>query len=224
MLALGIDLTASSKKGSPYAFLNDEGVLLHMHSFKDHDELYRAIEEHSPTLIAIDAPLSLPSGLCCLEEDCECFPTSGQKGRVAEQQLASMGIGCFFTTKRSIIRNLIYRAMDLRCELIGRGYRVIEVYPYASKLMLFGGDVPAKSNPASLPFLREKLTSLIPGLEPYVEDLNHDRCEALLTAYTGYLHLMDRTASVGQAEEGLITLPKETDGVRPQRRRTPRST
>ena len=212
MLTLGIDLSASPKKGSSCAFMNSDSTLCHLGSFKETDELFQTMEQERPTLIAIDAPLFLPLGLHCLEEDCDCVPANGKKGRVAEQKLASMGIGCFFTAKRSIIRNLIYRAIEFRSDLEDRGYQVIEVYSYATKVRLFGSQVPAKNNPASLPFLKEKLATLIQGLDPYINSLSHDRCDALLSAYTGYLHLSQCTENLGQPEEGFITLPKLPGG------------
>ena len=220
-MTLGIDLSGSCKKASPYALLDGDATLRCLASFKAHDELLPAVEEHRPDLIAIDAPLFLPLGLDCLEEDCACASANGRKGRVAEQELAGKGIGCFFTTKQSIIRNLIYRAMELGGDLARRGYPVIEVYPYATKVLLFGDEVPAKANPTSLPFLKEKLAGLIGGLDPHVNDLNHDRCDALLTAYTGYLHLMDRTDNVGLGKEGFISVPKLPPQRLALRRRKP---
>ena len=217
MSVLGIDLSASSNKPSTYAFLDGEGCLSHLGSFKAHDELFSILTERNPAIVAIDAPLFLPSGLCCLEESCHCSLVDGQKGRIAEQTLASMGIGCFYTNKRSIIRKLIYRAIDLRGELVQRGYRVIEVYPYATKVKLFNGRVPAKSNPESLLFLRKRLPELISGLASHARGLNHDRCDALLTAYTGQLSQAGLTEEVGVKEEGFITIP--TQPVKIGRRR-----
>jgi predicted nuclease with RNAse H fold len=44
-------------------------------------------------------------------------------------------------------------------------------------------------------------------LEPYAKDLNHDRCDAVLTAYTGLLSQSGLTETVGCEEEGYITIP-----------------
>ena len=109
MSFLGIDLTSSSKRPSACALLDGQMTLTHLLSFKTTDELLDLLEAHRPTLVAIDAPLSLPLGLDCLEESHPCTGILDQKGRVAEQELARMHIGCFFTTKRSIIKSLIYR-------------------------------------------------------------------------------------------------------------------
>ena len=167
----------------------------------------RVLERLGPSLVAIGAPLSLPSGLCCLEESCSCSLVEGRKGRVAEEELASNGIGCFYTNKRSIVRKLIYRAIELRTELEQKGNTVIEAYPYATKVKLFNGKVPGKSNPESLMFLRKRLPELVAGLEPYVKNLNHDRCDAVLTAYTGRLSQAGLTEMIGCEDEGYINIP-----------------
>ena len=208
MTVLGIDLSASNKKPSTYLALDDGGEVSGLGSFKANDELVSILDHHSARLVAIGAPLSLPSGLCCLEESCSCSLVEGRKGRVAEEELASKGIGCFYTNKRSIIRKLIYRAIGLRNELELLGKQVIEAYPYATKVKLFNGKVPAKSNPESLMFLRKRLPELVGGLEPYAKDLNHDRCDAVLTAYTGRLSESGLTELVGSEEEGYITIPR----------------
>ena len=207
MSVVGIDLSASSKKPSTYLALDDEGAVGGIGSFKAMEELLSLLDERGPSLVAIGAPLSLPSGLCCLEESCPCSLPQGRKGRVAEEDLAANGIGCFYTNKRSIIVKLIYRAIEVRTELEQRGQQVIEAYPYATKVKLFNGKVPAKSKPESLMFLRRRLPELVAGLEPYAKDLNHDRCDAVLTAYTGRLSQAGLTEQVGCEEEGYITIP-----------------
>ena len=207
MSFLGIDLSASSKRGSFFALLDTEGSLTYLDSFKTVDELMGVLEAHSPELIAIDAPLSLPLGLDCLEEDCPCAPTLDQKGRTCERELARMHIGCFFTTKRSIIKSLIYRGLGLTRDLRAKGYRVIEVYPYATKVLLFGDKIPPKNTAPGLAFLKDKLSGIVAGLGPYQSDLNHDGCDAVLSAYTARLHQGDRTDSLGIPDEGHIVVP-----------------
>lgn len=208
MSYLGIDLSASSKRASAYALLDAEARLVQMDSFKAFDELVEFLDARRPSLIAIDAPLSLPLGLDCLEEDHPCAPALGQKGRASEQELARMHIGCFFTTKRSIIKNLIYRGLKMREDLVQMGYPVIEVYPYATKVILFGDKIPPKNSARGVAFLKQKLQHLIDGIEPHLNDLNHDGCDSLLAAYTACLHQGDRTDSLGSADEGYIVVPK----------------
>ena len=213
MVVLGIDLSASPKRPSACAFLDGPGET-HLDVFRTFDELLRSLEVHRPSLIAIDAPLSLPLGLDCLEESHPCAPARDYRGRSSEQELGRMHIGCFFTTKRSIIKTLIYRGRELREELVGRGYQVIEVYPYATKVILFGDKIPPKNSVRGLAFLKERLPALIDGLEPHVNSLDHDRCDALLGAYTAYLHQEDGTDCLGIPEEGFIIVPKLLAGTR----------
>ena len=208
MSVLGIDLSASSKRASAYALLDGQVMLHQLDCFKTFDELFGFLDVHKPSVIAIDAPLYLPLGLDCLEEHHSCSPVLDQKGRVSEQELARMHIGCFFTTKRSIIKTLIYRGMKLSQDLAERGYKVIEVYPYATKVLLFGDKNPPKNSPQGLAFLKERLSNLIDGLDPHLDGLNHDRCDALLAAYTASLHWEDRTDMLGTPEEGFMVVPK----------------
>ena len=208
MSSLGIDLSASPKRPSAYALIDGGVKLAHLDQFKTFDELLGVLEVHQPSLIAIDAPLSLPLGLDCLEESHSCSPLLDQKGRTAEQELARMHIGCFFTTKRSIIKTLIYRGLELYQDLGKKGYQVIEVYPYATKVILFGDKIPPKNSPRGIAFLKDRLSGLITGLDPYMDDLNHDRCDALLAAYTACLHQENRTDLLGIPEEGYVAVPK----------------
>jgi len=208
MSVLGIDLSASPKRASEYALIDGQHNLNQMDCFRTFDELLKFLDVHKPSLIAIDAPLCLPLGLDCLEESHSCSTTLDQKGRTAEQELARMHIGCFFTTKRSIIKSLIYRGLEFHSDLVRRGYQVIEVYPYATKVILFGDKIPPKSSAHGLAFLKDRLSQLICGLEPYTENLNHDRCDALLAAYTACLHWEKKTDSLGIPEEGYIVVPR----------------
>ena len=75
------------------------------------------------------------------------FATPQRKGRQSEIELASLGISCFYTSKGSIIRNLIYRSIRLSGQLGELGYPVIEVYPHATKVILFGDKAPPKNSP-----------------------------------------------------------------------------
>jgi len=157
--------------------------------------------------VAIDAPLRLPKGLCCLEESCSCQPQAGVKGRSCERELAKLGIPCYFTTKKSIIKAMVYRGIRLKTELQSMGYEVIEVYPYASKVRLWGKPIPPKQKPIGLAFLKQHISYLLPNIATYVNGFNHDMCDAAIAAYTAYLHYQGKTELRGEPEEGAICLP-----------------
>lgn len=209
MLLLGVDLRSTAKHASAVAILGDDSQITHLGNFHTNEELIAIIDNHHPSLVAIGTPLALPEGLCCLETNCGCHFTSPQrKGRVSEIELARMGISCFFTNKGSIIRELIYRGIKLSRQLREMDYKVIEVYPHASKVILFGDKVPPKNSSRSLDFMRASLPTLIEGLEPHLETLDRNRCDALMNSYTALLHSQDCTDILGSSDEGLLSLPR----------------
>ena len=211
MTVMGIDLSASSKRGSAFALLDEKARLIDCSQFFEPDELGSSLERHKPEVVAIDAPLSLPLGLDCLEESHPCSPIHDYKGRSAEQELARIRIGCFFTTKRSIIKGVVYRGQDISRSLSKQGIRVIEVYPYATKVILFGKVIPSKVTSRGLTYLKGRLAMIVTGVEEYMDKLNHDGCDAILAAYTAWLYCNDQTDALGIPEEGHIIVPKLPD-------------
>jgi predicted nuclease with RNAse H fold len=204
---VGMDLTTSPRKKTACAVL-DAGLHLRDQVLLGSDEEIVAFAEvYRPALIAIDAPLSLPLGLCCLEEACSCQSVSPRKGRQCERELSALGIGCYYTTKRSIIKGMVYRGICLKADLQERGHTVIEVYPYASRLRLFG-SLPRKTTVAGRWALQEDLQRLISSVpSPQRELLSHDTLDALQAAYTGFLYGCGETEALGDPLEGLLHIP-----------------
>ena len=207
-VVLGIDPTSSEAKPSACAVLDGDGSLLALESPRTDDDILALARRHRPAIIAIDAPLGLPTGMDCLEETCSCASVHDFKGRVCERELLARGISLYVTTKRSIIREMIYRCRALVPRLEAMGCRVIEVYPYASKVCLFGKPIPKKTKRAGREFLRRRLNERIPGLKDRAERLNHDQGDALVAAYTAYLHSRGETESLGLPEEVPIVVPR----------------
>ena len=170
-------------------------------------DILKVAQSQGFTLVAIDAPLSLPKGLCCLEESCPCRPEAEAKGRSCERELAKQGIGLFRTTKKSIIKGMVYRGIKLKAELEAMGCEVIEVYPFASKVRLWGRNIPKKTTPAGLAFLKQHISLLLPSIAPYIDGFNHDLYDAAIAAYTAFLHSQGKTELCGDTKEGVICLP-----------------
>ena len=209
MSVLGVDLRASSKKPSSFAVLDTRSHLTELGSFYEDSELTKLVDDLRPDLVAIGAPLNLPSGFCCLDQTCDCrFSVSDRKGRLLELQLAKMGISCFYTNKGSIIRDLIYRGIHLSEILRESGHDVIEVYPHATKMLLFGDKVPPKNSAISVSYMIGHLTPLVSGMERDADDLDRNSCDAIINAYTGQLHAQSKTDVLGDPEEGILVLPK----------------
>ena len=208
-MILGVDLRASAKKRSTAVALDGDSNVVFFSNFDSDNQLQEMVQSCQPDLIAFGAPLGLPQGLCCLESDCECtFAAPQRKGRQSEIELASLGISCFYTSKGSIIRNLIYRSIRLSGELGKAGYPVIEVYPHATKVLLFGDKAPPKNSPKAVGFLKERLVGLVQGLDPYLDTMDRNTCDAVLNAYTAVLHHRDSTDKLGTPEEGTLVLPR----------------
>ena len=164
---LGVGLAASAARPAAYALLAEDRTVLELGDFGPDEELLRLAVEHRPAVIAIDAPLGLPAGWECLDDPCscgQCEDPEADRRRAAERQLIARKIPFYWTTRRSIIRAMVYRGMELRYALERRGFLVLEVYPYATKVRLWGRRIPKKSSPEGQRFLQQRLRQMLPSL------------------------------------------------------------
>ena len=109
---------------------------------------------------------------------------------------------------------MVHRGIELKGKLGQDDYQVIEVYPYASKVRLFGRPPRPKTTAVGVNWLREKLSILLNSRNPYLDKWNHDLCDAAIAAYTGFLYAYGGTEAVGDAEEGVIYIPTDSCGRR----------
>lgn len=203
MKVIGIDLTSSEKKASGIVICENEHYDYGL-AKTDHDIIKTCADAD---IVAIDSPLRLPEGFCCLELDCNCH-AGKPTGRSCERELSKRGIPLYFTTKKTIIKNMIYRAMKL-ADIIGRD-KVIEIYPYSIKVVLFGKPVPSKATKEGLLALKELIAKAL-GIPLYeLKPLNHDITDGLLACYVAQLHLEGQTESVGTISESPIVIPALT--------------
>ena len=208
MSYLGIDPTSGSQRPSAFAVLDDRGRLRDVGLVREDDEILALARRWRPRYVAIDAPLSLPRGMCCLDEGCPCAPVSPDGLKAAERALVKEGIGLFRTTKRSIIKRMVCRAIGLRRALEEQGHAVMEVYPYASKVRLLLRPIPKKTTKAGRQWLRQRLEGLVPGLREHRRALIDDELDAIVAAYTAYLRGQDQAEAAGDPQEGVIYVPK----------------
>ena len=178
-----------------------------MDSFREDEFLVRLARSVKGTLIAIDAPLSLPRGMDCLEETCHCQAISRRGVRECELALRAKGIGCFYTTKRSIIKRMVYRAIAIKETLNQWDIQVIEVYPYATKVALWGKNMPKKTTGAGVEFLRRKVKALFLETAVRISSMGHDQLDAVMAAHTGYLFAQGHAEALGNRDEGVIYAP-----------------
>lgn len=200
---IGLDLTSSDKK--PSGLVSYDGFFYSYHLPRSDIEIVEMCK--GAELIAIDSPLKLPKGFCCLEETCNCH-LGKPNGRSCERELVKMGIPLYFTTKKSIIKKMIYRAMRLT-GVLGEN-RVIEIYPYSIKVCLFGKPIPNKSTKEGLSILKELISEVLNIPLNELISLNHDICDAILACHVAYLHLEGKTMSIGDEEESPIVIPQNS--------------
>lgn len=199
-IVLGIDLTSTAAKASACLALDDELQVIYFGFLFEDSDILAVASFYLPEVIAVDAPLSLS--------------VSPEKGRVCERQLSAQGIPCYFTTEKSIIRTMVYRGIALKDRLTARGFRVIEVYPYASKVSLFGKTIPAKTTAKGMGFLKERLQTLLPGLGPHLDMFDHHLCDAAIAAYTGLLYRRNLVHALGNHTDGLMFIPRQEAAIK----------
>lgn len=208
----GLDLTGSARP-SGFATLDAGGTLLDVGLVGDDDAIVALVAASGARTVAIDAPLALPAGLCCLKASCACAPVSAGGIRSAELAVRARGYQLYHTTKRTIIRSMVYRAIALRHTLEASGLRVLEVYPYATKAALFGRTMPQKTAPEGRRWLRDRLAPRVPGLAAVRRDLSHDELDAIVCAHTALLLDRGEATALGDPAEGTIVVPDLTGSV-----------
>ena len=209
MTVMGVDLRSVARRSSTVLSLDEKTRMVTWDRFGKNSELLCLAARQQPSVVAIGSPLTLPLGLCCLDPDCECnlaFPEA--KGRLCELELSRLGIGCFYTNKWSIVRDLINRGVKLKHQLNELGFKVIEVYPYATKVLLFGGNLPRKKSSAYLRCLNDRVSSLVLGFTGGEDVQDQNTCNAALNAYTGLLYLRNSADCLGDSSEGMLVIPK----------------
>lgn len=204
---LGLD---PSFPGRPAAFALLDGEP-RLRELGDTHDVVSLVERVRPVVVAIDAPLFLPAGWGCLDWPCTCGrctapPTARRR---AELAMASLGLGLFWTTKQGLLRPLVQWAIVLRGELESRGWPVIEVYPYATRVRLLGRPPARKGTLLGRAWTQQGLAGRIAGLpDPAQRLLGHDALDALLAAYTGLLWHRGLGEAIGDEEDGAIVVPR----------------
>lgn len=87
MKIVGIDLSGKETNPSGICVLNRDKITLK--TLLSDEEILKEIKNIKPSLIAIDTPLSLPKGRCCLEKNCNC--AVGGHLRQAERDIRPYG-------------------------------------------------------------------------------------------------------------------------------------
>ena len=182
---IGIDLAGKPKNPTGWALWKGKRVETSLiHTDK---EILEGITRSNPTIIAIDAPFSLP-----------------KKGilRTADTEMIRRGYHVF-PPRLPAMKTLTVRAVQLNKLMAKRAYKTIEVHPTSTRKAL---NMPLKDWGK----IQTTLESI--GLEgDQVRVLKSHEIDAVTAALTAYLHMKNQTEAIGDAEEGYIIIPKKQD-------------
>jgi predicted nuclease with RNAse H fold len=192
---LGLDLAGSPRRPTGFCALRGRRVTVG-HLFGDGDIL-AMVKALAPHLIAIDAPLGLPAGRCCLLNTCACAGTT--HFRTSDYELRRLGIR-FFPITLGPMRQLTQRGMHLKSVLESGGSEVIETYPGAAQ------DIWGIPRQRDVPGLRRGLARFrLQGLRR--SETSPHILDAVTCALVGELYLRGAASSLGSPDEALMILP-----------------
>jgi len=189
LIFCGIDLAGSEKRITGIAFLN-ENLEVFTQSLYSNEEILKEIEKYKPTIIAIDAPLSLPKGRKDIEEKNE------NHYRKCDLELRKYKIR-FFPITLGPMRMLTKRGIFLKNILEEKGYRVIETFPGAFYDIF---RLKRKDKNEILKFFEKILK-----IKNKVNNLHE--ADAITCAYIAYLFYENKAIEIGDKEEGTIVIP-----------------
>jgi len=195
---VGLDLAARPWRPTGAAVLT-EGKIHPALLFGD-DDILEFVGRHRPGLVAVDAPLSLPAGRCCLRTDCDCRRFG--IARRCDRELVRLGFRVFWTALPSMVE-LTRRGIALARRLRAEGFRVVEVFPGAAQQRL---GLPRKQDNRSQ--LARRLAEGWGLILPADRKLTHDELDAATAAVVGLLYLQGSAEAVGDPAEGQIILPR----------------
>ncbi len=198
---VGIDLAGVAHRETGVAVLRDGRLDLLTAAGDDAEILALAALAGPGGTVAINAPLGLPRGRCCLDDDCACRHDPGTRSREGERELLRLGVPILAT---ALIKVLARRGYRIAAELRRGGCEPLEVYPFAT-LRLLGLPTAGKRTQLGRRRIHHALQALVPGLDH--PDASEHQLDAVVCALTAHLWRQGRTRTVGAADEGLTVIP-----------------
>ena len=183
---IGIDLAGVEKNPTGWALWKNK-VISTCHLYEN-QEILEHLTKFEPTLITIDAPLSLP-----------------KKGtmRKADREMYRHGYPVF-PPRFPAMEKLTLRAMKIAQQIKREKLHIIEAHPTSTRKAL---KIPTKD--------WKKIQNIFihMGLKGDLETriLTSHEIDAVTAALTGYLYLQEKTELIGDGEEGYIIVPTKGD-------------
>jgi predicted nuclease with RNAse H fold len=200
-LCVGIDLAGVEHRETGIAVLRAGRLEALFSVGPDAEVLAAASPAGAEGVVAINAPLTLPNGRCCLDDECGCRHDPGTRSRQIERDLGRMRVPTLAT---ALIKVLARRGIRLAATLRAAGCPPIETYPFAT-LRLLGLPTAGKRTFLGRCRIHQALQALVPGLDHL--DASEHQLDAVVCAYTGRLWLAGLTRTVGTPDEGLMVVP-----------------
>lgn len=211
-VCLGIDLAGVEHRETGIALIEDDH-LVQLRSLDTDAAILALAATLPPNLaIAVNAPLTLPLGRCCLDDACRCRHDPGTRSREIERELAR---GRIPTLATALIKVLARRGIRLAEALRAAGHQPLEVYPFAT-LRLLGLPTAGKRSRVGRRLIHAALQPVVPGLDH--PDASEHQLDAVVCALTARLWQRGLTRTVGRADEGLMVVPNEPYPLTPARR------
>jgi len=166
------------------------------------EEIIDRTAKADPKVVAMDAPLALPTGRHCLEEHCRGKPHF----RKYDLELRGLGIR-FFPITLGPMRLLTKRDMNLRDRLEAWGFIVLETCPGGAQ------DLLGIRRRSDLEGLRVGLRGLgISGDIVRSRTTDHE-LDAITCAFVAKLYAESDYLSLGDPKENLMALPNRRAGI-----------
>jgi len=181
-IIIGIDLSGTETNPSGWALWKNKVIsTCHLHENKQILDCSLTLK---PTIIVIDAPLSLP--------------TKGAM-RNADKEMQKHGYPVL-PPRFPAMKKLTLRAIEITKKIIKEGFDIIEVHPASTRKAL---KMPTKN----LQKIQQIFISM--GLEGDLKTriLTPHETDAVTAALTGHLHLKGKTELIGDNKEGYIVVP-----------------
>jgi predicted nuclease with RNAse H fold len=206
LVIVGIDLAGSPRRPTGLCILRDLKAETCV-AFSD-DEIVSAVKEARPSLVPIDAPLSLPKGRRTIHD------RSGEHLRECDRALLRRGIH-FFPITIGPMRMLTERGLMLKRILAAMGYPAVECFPGAAQ-DLWGLPRQHKDRQGLLTGLRTL------GLRGLNKNATSDELDAATAALVGRGFLSGRGTMLGGKNGILIPVvyqrsKQEPGGARPHK-------
>jgi predicted nuclease with RNAse H fold len=188
MAIIGLDLAGVETRPTGFCILENMDASTFL-VYND-EEIIKKIQETKPQLVAVDAPLSLPTGRKSIDE------RTGTHLRECDKELLRRRIR-FFPVTLGPMRKLTCRGIRLKKILESKCFRVIEVYPGGAQDIL---GVPRKQK--GLQNLRNGLKKL--KIRGITDTMDGDELDAVTCAYVGRLYLEGKTVTYGTDDQAII--------------------